>query len=168
MNYPAWWNRELTLYNRIEAPDGEIVWRGNQLAGCFLKRVDGVSKNGSVLVSSESVVIRIPAKTNFISAQEWQQRLELLYTTEQNKMEQLYDEYGAEMFNHEDVLGNLFTVQTGDIVVAAPVTDQLNEYEAGKRAADLFAKYNAVGCFSVETVTVNTAHVPAHYKVVAK
>lgn len=140
MNYPAWWNKTVTVYNRFEDTDGLVTWYRTSLPGCFVKTVPAFSVSGDTGTEKPQTTVRIRRSEHYVSPAEW--------LTDESKRK----------------AG--FTIQNGDIVVIGNVSDDIDEYESGKRSDDLLNKYKSVGCITVNSFSINDFGTLAHYKAV--
>lgn len=137
--YPDWWCDTVTLYNRYEAPNGEISWYRTVLMGCFWKyTTDYVRVNNETQVI-KVLLCRVRKNKKFIENYEWQA---------------LADKSGR------------FTFNEGDILIKGKVEDVINEYTKGQRASDLLKKYKD-RCAEITESRNNTGEgrVDEHYLV---
>lgn len=137
MNYPAWWNRDITLYNRFEDKDGAVKWYKSIISGCSVKTNPSYKiSSGKGTVACKSIV-RIRKSDYYIPPEEW---------TETQYREPF------------------FTLKGGDIVIIGNVSDSVDEYSKGNRSSDILQKYNA-RCFVIGSVSVNDFGSLAHYMI---
>ena len=136
-NYPAWWDKTLTIYNkRIDSATQQVSWYRTILTGCFWKYVNsryflGRSNSDGVVVETKDVICRIPKDERFVDKAEWKELSE------------------QEIKEH-------FTLGNGDIIVLGEVEDAIDEYTKGSRSSDLVAKYKELnGCIEVDTYVIN-------------
>lgn len=131
-DYPIWWDTTLTLYNKYEDPQTQIVtWFRTELANCFWKASGSKVTVNDVTLDTEGVICRIPKNAIFLEKYEW-----------------------IELPN--DQMENYFTLAPGDIIIKGVVSDTINEYEKGQRSSDLINKYKDLrGCIQIEDVALN-------------
>ena len=128
--YPQWWDKTVTIYNKIVASSGMISWQSKVLSGCFWKYINNVTYVNNVKMETKEVICRVPESEDYLSLEDW--------------------------LSAEDKTGK-FTLQNGDIVILGEVTDTINEYEKGKRATDILKKYKDVNrAFQIETFVDDT------------
>lgn len=132
-NYPIWWDTTITIYNKFEDPQTQVVtWYRNVVENCFWKYVgDKIVINQTVL-ETNNIICRIPENSLFLEKYKWIQL-------------------------PNDEMSQYFTLGAGDIIIKGEVDDVVNEYTAGYRSSDLVAKYkNLQGCMEVQQITLNT------------
>ena len=137
-NYPIWWDKTLTLYNKYTDRSGEVSWYKTVLEGCLWKYTgEEVRVNDSVLATKDTIC-RIPKSSDFLTKDEW------------NAL--------------DDKTAN-FTLGRGDILVLGEVEDVIDEYERGNRSTDLLDKYRERGCVEITEYRDNTGigRVNEHY-----
>ena len=130
--YPPWWNTTVTVYNRVEDAQTQLVrWYRTTVNRCFWKYVgDKVSVN-NVVLETNNIICRIPKSDNFLEKYLWLQK-------------------------PNDEKSNYFTLGPGDIIVKGEVEDEINEYQSGYRSTDLVSKYKALqGCMEIEEIAIN-------------
>lgn len=125
MNYPEWWSDTITLFNRHEDADTNVVsWYKTILHGCFVKNV--INKvalvGGNTLLEANDFIVRIPENDRFRN-------------------------YGDYISN--DLMDSFFTLHQGDIIIKGSIDDDIDEYMNGKRSTDILAKYKEYGCCMV-------------------
>lgn len=131
-NYPEWWETTLTIFNKHTDSQTQVVtWYKTVVENCFWKYTgDKVSIN-DVTLETNNIICRIPKDDRFLEAYQW-------------------------LAEPNDVMGNYFTLQPGDIIVKGTVEDTINEYRAGQRSTDFLKKYkNLQGCMTVQEVGIN-------------
>ena len=131
--YPVWWDQSLTIYNKYEDPQTQVVtWYRHVIDNCFWQyRRDKVNVGETVLETS-SIICRIPKRDDFMEKHQW---INVPY----------------------DQMSNYFTLGVGDIIVRGTVTDEINEYTRGHRSTDILNKYKDLqGCMQIELVSINT------------
>ncbi|MDR2046528.1 MAG: hypothetical protein LBP79_01255 [Clostridiales bacterium] len=60
MHYPDWWNRTVTLYNKIENLDGSTYWQKTRLDGCFWGVKAERLLSGDNVIASPVYTVRVP------------------------------------------------------------------------------------------------------------
>lgn len=137
MSYPAWWNKDITLYNRYEGKDGAVKWYKSIISGCFVKNIWSYKvSSGKGALGSQNIV-RIRKSDKYMPPEEW--------------TEAQYRELS-------------FTLNGGDIVIIGNISDSIDEYEKGRRSSDILQKYNTRS-FVVGSVSVNDFGSLAHYMI---
>ncbi len=137
MSYPAWWNQDITLYNRYEGKDGAVKWYKSIVSGCFVKNIRSYIVSSGKGDAGSQNIIRIRKSDKYIPPEEWS--------------ETQYCEHS-------------FTLKGGDIVVIGNVSDNIDEYQKGNRSSDILQKYST-RCFVVGSVSVNDFGSLAHYMI---
>ena len=132
------WDKTITLYNKSENEDGLITWYRHKLEECFWKHKKSGSDAGNVRTETDEGIIRIPAQANYVSAYDWQN-----------------------LSNAEK--GEYMTLKKDDLIFLGDVSEEIDEYTAGKRSSDLIAKYKLLGSVSVVSVVINDFAPGAHY-----
>ena len=131
--YPAWWDTTITIYNRYEDKQTQLVkWFSFVIPGCFWKANNNrVTVNDTVLDGS-NILCRIPKHPNFLERYDWEQL-------------------------PNDMMGDYFTLGRQDIIVKGATDFEIDEYIKGHRSTDLLAKYNNMfGCMQIEQFSINT------------
>lgn len=133
MSYPIWWEQTVTVYNKCENADNQIVtWYKTVIPGCFWKYTGDKITVGNTVIETNTTICRIPKQTNFLAKYQW-----------------------ASLPDSEKT--DFFTLGSGDIIVKGEVEDGIDEYTAGLRSTDLLAKYKDLqGCIVIEEVAINT------------
>lgn len=132
MSYPIWWDTTITVYNRFEDPQTQVVrWYRTVLENCFWKNDFQRLKMGDVEVKTDSVVCRIKENPKFLEKQDW-------------------------VLQPNDKMSQYFTLAQGDIIVRGEVADEINEYQAGYRSSNIIEKYKWQGCILIDRVSINT------------
>lgn len=130
--YPIWWEDTITLYNRYEDKQTNLItWYKTVLTNCFWKATGNKVSVGSVEIDTKALICRIPKSDKYLSIPEWE-----------------------ELPNDE--MSDYFTLRQGDIVVKGEVEDDINEYQSGYRSSDFIEKYRAYGCFQINHIGINT------------
>lgn len=152
-NFPfAWWDKTLTIYNRIVDPDTQRVsWQRTVVENCFWKYVNNIYNMGrygmsslGIRVETKDIICRIPKDDRFVDKREWK--------------------------SLDDKTGH-FTLGNGDIIILGEVQDVIDEYTAGQRSTDLLARYKEEdACLEVDTYVnnVQTGVGLEHYRVIGK
>jgi hypothetical protein len=132
-NYPSWWNTTVTIYNRYEDPQTQLVtWYRHVVEGCFWKYTGNKVVVGNTLLETKDIICRLRKNDKFLDKVDW-------------------------IKQPNDKMPNFFTLSQGDIIVKGEVDDEINEYASGKRSTDLKKKYKAVrGCLEVQEWQDNT------------
>ena len=137
--YPDWWCDTVTLYNRYEAPNGEITWYRTVLKGCFWKYITDYERVGNETQIIKVLLCRVRKNSRYMDCYEWQE---------------LQDK------------SDTFTFNEGDILIKGEVEDSIDEYTKGQRASDLLKKYKD-RCAEITESRDNTGigRVDEHYLV---
>ena len=131
-NYPVWWEDTITLYNKYQDKQTNIVtWYKTILYNCFWKATGNKVSVGNVEIDTTSLICRIPKDDKFLKIPDWEKL-------------------------PNDKMSNYFTLRQGDIVVLGAVDDNINEYQKGYRATDFIDKYKNYGCFQIQQIGINT------------
>lgn len=131
-DYPIWWDTTITIYNKFEDPQTQMItWFRNVIKNCFWKDVgDKITINQTVL-ETNNIICRVPENELFLEKYKWIQL-------------------------PNDKMGNYFTLGQGDIIVKGEVEDVVNEYTSGHRSSDLIAKYKLLqGCMEMQQIAIN-------------
>ena len=130
--YPVWWDTTLTIYNKYEDPQTDVIsWYRTVVTDCFWKASGDKVFIGQVVLDSKSVLCRIPKDTRFLERYDW-----------------------VKLPN--DQMANYFTMGIGDIIVKGECTDEINEYVPGQHATDLLDKYRPYQkCVEVDEFAIN-------------
>lgn len=132
-NYPDWWADTITIYNRVEDVQTQVVkWYRHVVNNCFWKNVGNKVHIGDVTLETNDIICRIPKSDEFLEKYKW-------------------------LNIPNDHMEDYFTLGEGDIIIKGEVDDEINEYEKGKRSSDLIAKYKKLqGCMEIQQVANNT------------
>lgn len=132
-NYPVWWDTTITIYNRYEDPQTQLVkWYRTTVTNCFWKHDKTKIVVGKSVIESDSTICRIPENPDFLEKYQW-----------------------VELPN--DMMASKFTLGIGDIVVRGLVNDNIDEYTNGHRATDFLTKYQSLqGCIKIDEISINT------------
>lgn len=145
--YPIWWETTITLYNRYEDPQTNIVrWYRTKISDCFWKASGDKVSIGQVVLDSKSVLCRIPKDPKFLERDDW-----------------------VQLPNYQ--MQDFFTLGIGDIIVKGDCQDEIDEYTQGRRSTDLLNKYRPFQkCVEIEELAINvgTGRNNEHYYVRGK
>lgn len=132
-DYPVWWNKTITVYNKFTDPQTKVVkWYRTVINDAFWKDVHEKVQIGQTVLDTHSIVCRIRKDDRFLEKYQWLQM-------------------------PNDEMSKYFTLGKEDIIIRGEVTDEVNEYQSGKRSTDLIAKYKTLqGCMSIDECTNNT------------
>jgi len=130
--YPVWWDTAITIYNRYEDPETNIVtWYSHIIEGAFWKYTGSKVIVGETVLETNTITCRIRKDDSFMEKYEWIQL-------------------------PNDKMADYFTLGQGDIIIKGAITDTVDEYTSGSRASDLIAKYKQLqGCMEVQDVAIN-------------
>jgi hypothetical protein len=131
--YPTWWNTSVTLYNRQDDAQTDVVrWYRHNIDGTFWKRIKDKVAIGETVLETDKIICRLRKDESYMEKSEW-------------------------MKLPNDTKSNYFTLGQGDIIAKGSVDDDINEYQSGHRSNDFLEKYKSgEGCFVVSTVVDNT------------
>lgn len=131
-NYPIWWETTLTIYNKYEDPQTQVVkWYRHTVNNCFWKYVGDKLTIGEVVLDTNSIICRIPEDSAFLEKYQW-------------------------INIPNDEMSNYFTLGNGDIIIKGEVEDEIDEYKSGMRSTDLINKYKGLqGCMEINEVSIN-------------
>ena len=131
--YPIWWETTITVYNRYEDPQSDVVtWFRTVITDCFWKASGDKVSIGQVELDSKSVLCRIPKDSKYMDRYDWVQL-------------------------PNDQMSNYFTLGIGDIILKGNVNEEINEYVSGKRSSDILDKYRSFQkCMEVQNFAINT------------
>ena len=132
-NYPSWWNTTITVYNKFEDPQTQLVtWYRQVIDGCFWKYSGNKVVVGNTVLETKDIICRIRIDDRFLEKHEW-------------------------IAIPNDRMSNYFTLSQGDIIVKGEVDDEINEYQSGQRSSDLKTKYKSLqGCLEIQEWSNNT------------
>lgn len=140
--YPPWWETSLTIYNKYEDKQTQVVtWYRSVVKGCFWKYTGNKVLIGDTLLETTSTICRIPYSDNFMEKYLWEKL-------------------------PNDTMKDYFTLGPADIIVKGEVSDVIDEYTKGSRSSDLLSKYKQLqGCIVIDEVAINTgtARCSEHY-----
>lgn len=130
-DYPMWWNTTITVYNKYQDPQTQIIrWYRTTLDNCFWQNRFQRMKVGGVEVETDAIICRVPESAAFKQKQVWNS-------------------------TPSDLKSNYFTFAQGDIIVNGEVSDEIDEYRNGYRSSDLVEKYKWQGCMIVDRLNIN-------------
>lgn len=131
-NFPSWWDKTITLYNKVTNNELKRVdWYRHVITNCFYSHKLESVIVGKIKLESDISVCRIPVSDMFMGRKEW------LKLSDEDK--------------HQ-----YFTLCSGDIIVEDEIDFEIDERKQGRRSSDLI-KDNSEwpGCFTIETVNIN-------------
>lgn len=130
--YPVWWDVNLTIYNKYEDPQTNIVtWLRTVVTESFWKYIGEKINVGNTVIETNNTICRIRKDDRFLEKHEW-------------------------IALPNDKMSEHFTLSPGDIIVKGEVDDVVNEYVNGQRSSDLLKKYKALqGCIVIDEVAIN-------------
>lgn len=133
-DYPIWWDTTITIYNRFENPQTQVVtWFRTVVENCFWKQAGNKVNINQVTIETDNTICRIPEN--------------------QSKFKEKYE--WVKLPN--DQMSQYFTLAPGDLIFKGEITDVIDEYVAGFRSTDIVKKYKGLqGCFEVQQLSINT------------
>lgn len=144
-NFPVWWGDTITIYNRYEDPQTNLItWTNTVIPGCFFKNTNNKVTVGQTVIESDNVVVRIPENANYKPYVEW-------------------------IALGNDVRPGYFTLHTGDIIILGQISDTIDEYDKTKNSNAFLSKYkNLSECLVIDTFADNTrvGRGLKHYRVI--
>ena len=131
--YPIWWETTITIYNKYEDTQTQVVtWYKTIITDCFWQLTGTKITIGDSVLDSKAIVCRIPKDDRFKDKSEWVQI-------------------------PNDQKGNYFTIGQGDIIVKGESSFVIDEYQDGHRSTDLLAKYREYqSCMEISEYSNNT------------
>lgn len=146
-NFPAWWGDTITIYNRYEDPQTNLItWTSTIINGCFFKNTNNRLTVGQTVIESNSIIVRIPENSTYKPYAEW-------------------------IMLGNDNRPGYFTLHQGDIIILGEVQDVIDEYDKSNNSNTLLTRYkNLSECLVVETYNDNAKFGRGlkHYKVVGQ
>lgn len=132
-NYPSWWNIKVTIYNKFEDPQTNLVrWFRHSVDGTFWKYAGNKVVIGNTVLETKDIICRLRKDDKFLEKHEW-------------------------ISLPNDKMADYFTLAQGDIIVKGDVEDEIDEYTSGKRSTDLKRKYKGLqGCLEIQEWANNT------------
>lgn len=132
-NYPSWWDTTVTIYNRYEDPQTNIVsWFRTVVHNAFWKYSGNKITVGNTVLETKDIICRLRKDDAFLEKHQW-------------------------LALPNDKMSEYFTLAEGDIIVKGEVSDTIDEYVSGKRSSDLKKKYKALqGCLEIQVWANNT------------
>jgi len=132
-NYPVWWDTSVTIYNKYVDPTTQTVsWYRSVVNNAFWKDVNDKVTIGDTVLESNKIICRIREDEHYKDKHLW------ISLSLQGK-------------------AKYFTLGQGDIIVKGIVTDEIDEYQKGKRSTDLVEKYKELqGCLEIQKASNNT------------
>ena len=144
-NFPAWWGDTITIYNRYEDPQTNLItWTNTVINGCFFKNTNNKVTVGQTVIESDNIVVRIPENSYYKPYVEW-------------------------LALGNDVRPGYFTLHQGDIIILGQVSDTIDEYDKTKNSNAFLSKYkNLNECLVIDTFSDNArvGRGLKHYRVV--
>ena len=142
INYPVWWDKTVTVYNKYEDPDThEITWYRHVVEGCFWQDVGNKLKVGETILEGDQLICRIRENPCYL------------------------DKYAWIMSEDRE---NYFTLGLQDILILGAIDEDIDEYTQGERATDVIAKYKQItSVLEIESVSNDTGvgRCNPHYRV---
>jgi len=142
INYPEWWDKTVTVYNKYEDADThEITWYRHVLEGCFWQDVSNKLSMGETVLEANQIICRIRENVNYLDKYQW--------------------------LNSESK-EDYFTLGLQDILILGDIDEDIDEYTKGERATDVIAKYKQItGVLEIESVSNDTGpgRCNPHYRV---
>lgn len=131
-NYPVWWDTPLTIYNKYENSQTNLItWYKHVINNCFWKDVGDKVSVGNTVLETNNIICRIPQSNEFLEKYQWLQL-------------------------PNDQMADYFTLGVGDIIIKGSVDDIINEYQSGHRSSDIIAKYKELqGCMEIDRTAIN-------------
>lgn len=131
--YPIWWEDTITIYNKYEDVQTNVVtWFKTVITDCFWQLVGTEVTVGETALDSKSIVCRIPKDSRYLDKAEW-------------------------LKIPNDQMANYFTIGQGDIIIKGECDFVINEYQDGYRSTDLLAKYREYQqCMEITQYSDNT------------
>lgn len=132
-NYPSWWNIKVTIYNKFEDPQTNLVrWFRHCVDGTFWKYAGNKVVIGNTVLETKDIICRLRKDDKFLERHEW-------------------------ISLPNDKMADYFTLAQGDIIVKGDVEDEIDEYTSGRRSTDLKRKYKGLqGCLEIQEWANNT------------
>ena len=73
-DYPIWWDSTITVFNRYENPQTQLIkWYKVVLSNCFWKYAGDRVTIGEVVLDTSSIICRIPKNEKFLDKYKWVQ-----------------------------------------------------------------------------------------------
>lgn len=141
--YPPWWDKSITLFNKMEAANGTVTWYPTVISNAYVKNAGQSVVVNNGVIDTDKAICRIRKDPNYLPKAEWDALA---------------------------VKSSKFTLAPGDIIIFGSVTDTINEYVAGSRSTDLLNKYASSGAMEIESVNINVGNGLGneHYHVVGR
>lgn len=143
-NYPVWWDKTLTIFNKFQDPQTQIVtWYRTVVKNCFWKYTGNKVTIDKVVLETNDIICRIPKDSRFLEKHKW-------------------------IAIPNDSMHKYFTLSPGDIIVRDEISDNINEYVSGHRSSDLLKKYKGLqGCMEIKEWANDTGvgRCSEHYRV---
>ena len=139
-NYPIWWDKTITIFNRYDDPTTrQVSWYKTTVSNVFIKNVGDKIVVDNAILETDNTICRIPENAKFLEKYQW---IEL------------------------DDKSTSFTLGVGDLIVFGEVSDEINEYVSGSRSTDIINKYKKLqGCIVIKQLALNVGvgRVNPHY-----
>ena len=134
-NYPYWWDKTITIYNRIhDTTTGRVTWNRCVLTNCFWKYINTTNYVNNVKIQTKEVICRIPKSENYVSLEIW-------------------------MTLKEDEFKDKFTLRNGDVLILGEVSDTVDDYTKGEHMTDVLSKYKEINrAIQIENFTDDTGN----------
>lgn len=131
--YPIWWNTTVTIYNKFQDPQTQLIrWYKTVVTDTFWKYIGNKVTVNKTTIETDDSICRIREDARYLPKFRWVQV-------------------------PNDSMNDYFTLGKGDIIVKGAVDDEISEYESGHRATDLIAKYKELqGCITIKEIADNT------------
>ena len=132
MSYPIWWDTTITIYNKYEDKQTQLVrWYRHVIDKCFWKASNNKVSINDTVIDSSNILCRIPKQGNYLEKFDW-------------------------VALPNDTMEEYFTLGQGDIIIKGEVDFEIDEYVKGKRSTDLLEKYKYKGCMQIDQFSDNT------------
>lgn len=145
--FPAWWSDKITIYNRYEDPQTNLItWTRTVLTDCFFKNANSKVTVGQTVIETNDIIVRIPEKPQ-------------------------YKNYAMWILLGNDIRQKYFTLHQGDIIILGEVTDTIDEYNTSTNSNALLSKYKKLGeCLVINKFNDNAklGRGLKHYRVVGE
>jgi hypothetical protein len=134
MSYPVWWDTTITIYNKYEDRQTQLVrWFRHTINNCFWKASNNKVTINDTVLDSSNILCRIPKSGIYMEKYDWEQL-------------------------PNDIMSEYFTLGQGDIIIKGVIDFEIDEYVKGKRSTDLLEKYKYKGCMQIERFSDNTGY----------
>ena len=132
--YPQWWNTTLTIFNKYEDKQTNIItWYKSVVTNAFWKYTGDKVTIGNTIIETNNIICRIREDERFLERYQWEDL-------------------------PNDKMNDYFTLSPNDIIIKGEVTDTINEYVSGQRSGDIISKYKRLqGCMEIQEVALNVS-----------